>query len=145
MRWTIMAFWFLAWVVLAGTPVAAQEKENFAKEVEGKWRRTERTPRGLVTLVKEHAAGKTTLSTFDDQGRPLYAHASTYSVERAGKLRVFTVTHRMTTAGPNAGEIAKEPIAFVYRVAGDRFIEAYGLLEADSSPPMVIVWERVRD
>ncbi len=131
-------------LTLAAVGATGDEQAKAVSDVQGRWVRKQATPMGEVTLVKEHKNATTTLTATDAAGNVLYAHVSDFSVEDAGKVRIFTFFNRLITAGPGKGHVAKEPVSFVYRVSNDRFIEAYGLLADDPSPPRMIVWERMQ-
>lgn len=140
---------FLAFLLAfnpAVSPIArGDERADHAKAVQGKWMRRQATANGRVTIVKEHQAQKTIVNAYDDQGKLVYAHTSDYTIEQSGKVRIFTFSNRTITAGPNAGQIIKDPASFVYRVAENRFIEVHGVLDGDTNAPLMIIWERVKD
>ncbi len=131
-------------LMIAATRAAGDEQAEGISDVEDRWVRKQATPNGEVTLIKEHKNATTTLTATDAAGNVLYAHVSDFTVEDAGKVHIFTFFNRLITAGPGKGQMAKEPVSFVYRVSNDRFIEVYGLLANDPSPPRMIVWERWR-
>lgn len=127
---------------LASAPAAADDLSKLSQEVQGRWVRTQNTPQGVVTLIKEHEGVTTRLTAMDAAKTVLYAHTSEFTVEQSGKVRIWTFFNRQITAGPGAGQTVKEPTSFVYRVHNDRFVEVYGVLPDDPSPPRMIVWER---
>jgi hypothetical protein len=146
-RMTVLSTASVLVVIAAG---AADKDANDAErakavaEVQGQWVRRQSTPQGVVTLMKEHKGNTTTMRATDAAGKELYAHGSEFTVEQSGKVRVFTFFNRTIMAGPDKGQIAKEPVSFVYRVHNDQFIEVHGVLEDDMNPPRMLVWERMK-
>lgn len=140
----------LAWAGLAFLDGAAArgddaEQARAVAEVQGRWTRQQATPEGPVTFVKEHKGNSTTLTAFNAAGKPLYGHASDFTIE-LGQVRVFNFFNRLITAGAGAGQVAREPPqSFIYRIHENRFLEVHGMLKDDPLPPRVIVWERVQD
>jgi hypothetical protein len=131
-----------------GNPVIKPAVEGIAADLEalqGTWFREFTNPAGVKMRVEKKVEGEANLVThFDAQGNVVHAHASDFELERHGPLRVFTVKGSVATAGPNMGMRQGGRRSFVYRIEGDRMIEAWGLLDADRGPPNVFVWERVR-
>lgn len=109
----------------------------------GKWTVTENSKSGLITLVKEHANGTTTLTAFDATKRVLYAKTSQYHTEIHGKVKVFVFSNSKYTAGPDAGKTDKRTKSYVYRVDGKKFYEVRGMVDGIEETPGMIVWERV--
>ena len=107
--------------------------------------RTQATPNGLIRLVKEHKGHKTVVTASDDKESVIYSHESEFKVEQSGRVRIFTFSNRVITAGPNTGAKIAAPLSFVYRIGDDRFIEAHGVLENESTAPTMIIWERIKD
>lgn len=140
----IALFGALAIVAGTGTLYAVEDAGDSLKALQGKWTRRQPTADGPVTFVKEHVGKSTLLTAYDEKGNVLYAHKSEFSTEQTGKVQIFTFFHRAITAGPNAGQVIKEPVSFVYRIANDKFIEVYGLLDGDTGEPNMIVWERMK-
>ena len=138
-------------VVAVKDPVNEDVAEKPANEVEqselkavaGRWTRTVPTANGPVTIVKEHVGKKTVLVATDAAGKVLYGHKSDFTVERQGKVRVLTFSNVTVTAGPNAGAVDKAPQSFLYRVTEKQFVEVWGVLEGDATPPRLVVWDRV--
>ena len=121
------------------------EPNDLYQVVQGKWVRHQATPNGRVKIVKEHKAQLTIVTAYDEQGNVIHSHESEFKIEQSGKVRVFTFFNRTITAGPNAGQKTKERVSFVFRVAENRFIEVYGVLDGDTNTPNMIIWERLGD
>ena len=137
-------------VALAGSPqrVLAEEPAKLdaaMMAVQGKWTRIQQTQNGPVRLLKEHRGNKTSLVAYDPMGKVLYAHDSEFRLETMGRVQVLTFFNRKVTAGPDIGQEETGESSFVYRVQKDEFVEAWGLLENDPSPPRMILWKRPVD
>lgn len=133
---------FLCLVVLAGA-AWADDKDAEAAKVQGRWRRTVKTDRGTFEYVKEHRGNVSTLTIRDADGKILAAKKSTFRLEAAGKVRIFTFFDNVFTAGPHKGQTDAAAHSYVYRVTGDKFFEVNGLLADDIVEPSAIVWERI--
>lgn len=137
---------YVAGALIAGALHCLPAVADALREVQGRWMRQERTAAGqLVNIVKEHRGASTVLTAYDEQGTLLYAHESQFKLQAEGRLRVLMFYNRRITAGPNTGSFIKEPGSYIYRIDGGRFIEVQGMLEGDTSPPRIIVWERLED
>lgn len=123
--------------------IGADEPNAAMKAVQGKWVRYQQTSDGRVTIIKEHKGNTTVLTVYGDAKNVIYSHKSEFKIERSGKIHVLTFFNRKITAGPNAGHTIEKPVSFVFRVADNRFVEVYGVLEDDTSAPNLIVWERM--
>lgn len=127
----------------ADSPVERPKPNDPA--VIGKWTRQQPSPMGRVRFVKEHTETKTIVTAFDEKGVAIYAHESEFRTEVSGQVRLLTFSNRTITAGPGAGQTSKEPSSFIYRVAGNQFIEVHGALQDDKDPPLMFVWERLEE
>ena len=114
-------------------------------EVQGKWVRTVTTPSGTFRILKEHTGNKTTVTIMDADGRVVEAKKSEFRLENSGKVRIFTFFNNVITAGPQKGRTDNEPHSYIYRVAGDTFVEVNGLLIGDDAAPVAFTWERVKE
>jgi hypothetical protein len=133
--------------IVLSTALSAQEDDTAAdlKRIEGQFERTFTNPAGTVfRTVKDVANGKSIVTTFDDVGNVIESHESEYKIQRHGPLRVFTYFNYVVTAGPDKGRRRFESNSYVYRIDGDKIIEAWGLLENDPNPPRLFTWTRKR-
>ena len=113
--------------------VVAQEKDRRGNQealkkdladVQGVWERTVADGAGqMYRVVKEHRDNKTTQRVLNDKGEVVTAHASEFTLQRNGGVRVFTYFNRKITDGPNKGQETKGEQSYVYRVEGDTFWE----------------------
>jgi len=143
-RFALLAAVVASAAASAGTGFAEEQPafDDAAKAIQGKWTRVQQTADGPVRLLKEHRGNKTSLAAYDAKGNVLYAHESEFKLEMTGRIRVLTFFNRKVTAGPDKGQESQEESSFVYRVHNGEFIEAWGLLENDPSPPRMILWKR---
>lgn len=116
-------------VLLAGAPtlLAADDPATDKASVEGRWIRQQQTPVGMVTVVKEHRDGTTTLTAYDSDRKVRYAKTSRHTLDTVGGIQLLTFFDNRFTAGPNAGRVDKTRVTFIYRMEKDRLIEARGL------------------
>ena len=134
---------FLCLLALAGAVRAEEEAEAEAAKVQGRWRRTVKTDRGVFEYVKEHRGDVSTLTMRDPAGNIVAAKRSKFRLESAGKVRIFTFFDNVATAGPDKGKTDAAAHSYVYRVTRDKFFEVNGLLADDVVEPSAIVWERL--
>jgi hypothetical protein len=131
-------FVFISFACL-GLALAADDP---LQAVQGTWIRQQRTPEGLVKVVKVHEGTTTTLTGYDPHGKAFYQHVSEFSVDTTGKVNTLTFFNRKIVKGQGAGSLNKEPSSYIYRIENDRFYEAQGLLAGDEQSVRVIVWQR---
>lgn len=141
-RITILVLLAFALAVFPSAASPGDELSDHYQAVQGRWIRHQDTANGRITIIKEHKAQHSTVTAYDDKRNVIHAHESEFKIEQSGKVRIFTFFNRTITAGPNAGQKSKEPVSFVYRVAENRFIEVYGVLDGDTNVPNMIIWER---
>lgn len=129
----------LCWGLLAGIGQADEKPVG----IEGKWERRGKDASGKPFLiVKNHAAGATTLTAYDGEGKVVHQHKSEYRLKETGDIRVSTYFNMEVTAGPNKGTKAAGPFSYAYRIEGDTFYEFTGVLVSDKGPPAIVVWKR---
>ena len=110
--------------------------------MQGVWFREFANPAGVRMRVEKKVEGEADVVTeFDAQGNIVHAHTSTFELAQHGPLRTYVIRNTLVTAGPNTGA-RRGGRAFVYRLEGNRMIEAWGLLETDRGGPIVLVWQK---
>ena len=115
-------------------------------DVEGRWERQAKDEKGKPNrIVKQHRAGETTLSVYDEEGKLVHQHQSKYKLSESGEVQIFTYFGMKATAGPAKGQERTGARAYVYRIHGDSFFEFRGALRDDTAPPGTTVWQRVKD
>jgi hypothetical protein len=117
------------------------------KAVEGTWERTIKDAAGnMLRGVKAERAGKSTVTYFDSNGLAIYQHTSEYELKRQGSARIFRYRNKTITKGEQQGLVQKEPREYLYRIAGDEFVEIHGMLVGQERERVqVLVWKRVKE
>jgi hypothetical protein len=128
-----------------GKPIDGAPDEAELAKVQGKWVRSVKTANGPVQIIKEHKGQKTTLQFMDANGNVVASKISEFRLEKTGRVRVFTFFNNVVTSGPQKGQVDKEKKSYIYRIEGDSFIEANGLLLDDEGPALVYQWKRVKE
>jgi hypothetical protein len=80
-------------------------------------------------------------------GDILKAHAADFALEKAGRVRLFTLRNYEVTAGLLKGQ--KWPvgraISSLYAVEANTFVDIEGALDGVSGLPRFTVWKRVKE
>jgi hypothetical protein len=137
----------------SSAPAAAtqtDEERGFRKappahleQVQGLWTRTQKTSFfSSQRITKEIKGDVETLTTYDSDGNVLSAHTVKIKLALAGPIRVFAFSDLKYTEGPNKGEKANGTQAYIYKVAGNTFIEVWGILGDADSPIRALRWKR---
>jgi len=136
----------LAVIVTTASPLLADDDTAAEmKRLQGRFERTFTNAAGTVfRTVKEMGDGEETVVTYDDAGNVVESHQSQFKVEKRGPVRVFSFFNALVTAGPNKGHTQLDTNSYIYRLEGDTFIEAWGLLENDPNAPRMLGWRRVK-
>ena len=124
--------------------------EQDLKALQGRWERAlagDDDARGAAKAVKEIAGNRETVSYLNDAGEAVYATTAEFALETAGRVKLYTYSNLKVTKGKEeGGEAPKGAVSYIYRVGGDVYHEAHGLL-VDSpagSKPTVVTWKRVK-
>ena len=133
--------------VLLGRQLSADEDSAAElKRIEGCFERKFQNAAGTTFRVLREVAGdQSRVTTWDDVGNVVESHTSTIKVEKRGSVRVLSFFNLTVTAGPHKGHVDFATNSYIYRLEGDTFTEAWGLLEGDSSPPRMFQWQRCKD
>jgi len=117
--------------------------EDLAK-LQGRWELTRRVGNRTLRSVKVIEGNKTRLTRFDENGASYWAHTSTFKIEIADNVRIFTFFNLEVTAGPSKGRKSKERSSYIYKIVHDNFVEARGLLVGqEEEEPRIVIWKRV--
>jgi hypothetical protein len=129
--------------LLLATSALGDEEE--LKRHQGRFERNFTNAAGAAfRSVREVVGNQSTVKTFDDMGNLLDAHVSTIKAEKQGQVHVLSFFNLLITAGPNKGHTDPATRSYIYRIDGDNFAEAWGLLEGDSSPPRILIWRKMK-
>jgi len=125
------------------TAVTAQDNaEGNLQALQGRWIRAVKTKNIEYKIVKVHTGYKTTVTVLGPDGKIVTAKESEFRLESTDRVKVFTFFNNRILVGPNKGQIDKKEKSYIYRIEGDRFIEAQGLLTDDRGKPFMIIWHR---
>jgi uncharacterized protein (TIGR03067 family) len=141
---------FLVGLTLAAvaTGAAADDKSASREDldrVQGTWERE--APQGsdlpYHRATKEVHGNKETVTFYAADGKILRRHQVDFKLSRAGDVGVFTYSNMEVTDGEQKGTKSPESHSYVYRVSGDEFREATGLLPAEGDEePSITIWKK---
>ena len=115
-------------------------KEELAK-LQGEWELVLRTGNRTIRSVKKVEGDKTTVTRFDGNGAVISTHASEFTLEITGRVKIFTYFNVDRTTGRRKG-----PVSYIYTVDEDTWVEARGLLKDQPNERLrLFVWKRVRN
>lgn len=113
--------------------------------LQGTWELQRKSGNQTLRSVKVIEGNGTTLQRFDGNGRLYWAHTSEFKLDVADRVRTFTFFNLEVTAGPSKGRKSNQESTFIYKVTGDKLVEARGLLADDGDEePQLSVWTRVK-
>ena len=122
--------------------------EQDLKALQGRWERPmsgdDDAQHGAARVEKEVKGNRETVTYYDDAGKVVFATTADFKLEASGRVRLYTFSNLKVTQGQDKGGASDRPLSYIYRVEGDLYHEAHGLL-TDSpagSTPSVVRWER---
>ncbi|MHB0961399.1 MAG: hypothetical protein ACYC6N_28365 [Pirellulaceae bacterium] len=113
------------------------------EQIQGTWLRTERS--GLFSsrkITKVIQGDQETVTYYDSKGDVERAHKVTVSLRRAGPVRIFAFSDQTITTGPDEGKKTGYRAEYVYKIAGDTFVEIWGVLGPGDEELDVKRWKR---
>ncbi|HEY2411615.1 MAG TPA: hypothetical protein VGI40_05210 [Pirellulaceae bacterium] len=136
MRTIQTALTLLACLLVLSQPSAADDNADELKRLEGRYERTFANTAGTqFKVIKEVVGDQSVVTTYDDVNNVIESHTSTIKVEKRGPVRVHSFFNLLVTAGPAKGEQQFETSSYIYRADDESFVEVWGMLEGDPSPP----------
>jgi hypothetical protein len=114
------------------------------RNLQGRWELVLKFQGRTIRSVQSIEGNKSTVTRYDEKGAVLEAHSADFTLSISGRTRIFTYFNYEVTAGPNKGRRGPQR-AFVYRVDGDSFFEARGLLVDQGEPVALSRWKRVKE
>ena len=78
---------------------------------------------------------------YDDAGKIVEAHSSTFRVQKQGPVRTLSFSNLLVTEGPAKGHHEPAERSYIYRYDGEVFVEVWGILDGDDSPPLLAALE----
>jgi hypothetical protein len=119
-------------------------KEDLAL-VQGAWERMLQDGQGnTYRVTKEIKGDKETITYFGQDDKAVHAHTVDFKLERWGKVKIFTYSNMVITAGPHMGEKHPGPFSYVYKVDKDTFFEVIGAMLDDPRPVESFAWKRIK-
>jgi hypothetical protein len=154
--------WGLAAVgVLASAPVGWCQDRKDADAIkqdvaalQGRWERvmtTETSALGKAKrAVKVFKGDQETVTWYDDKGGVLRSHRVTFKLSEMGNVRIYSFSDMqvLDADGREQGPLIKASNSTIYRVDGDRLVEAGGFIQGDAfrrSTPYFAEWKRVAE
>jgi hypothetical protein len=124
------------------------------KLLQGRWERqmagslSASETHNAAKAIKEIAGDKEKVTYQDKTGAVVYETVADFKLETSGRVKLYTFSNLKVAQGKSeeSDHPQKDAISYIYRVEGDQYWEAHGLL-TDSpagSKPTVIVWKRVK-
>ncbi len=98
--------------------------------------------------VKEISGNRETVTYLNDAGEPVYATTADFKLRTEGPVTIYTYSNLKVTQGKGAGtEPPKGNVSYIYRVEGDQYYEAHGLLTISpaGAKPRIVEWRRVKE
>jgi hypothetical protein len=143
----------MAWGLAAGVAPArgaddAADKAPSADDlaqVQGLWERraVPASEQGVVRATKDIRGSREVITYYGEGDKVLRRHLVDVKLSRAGDAHVFTWSNMEVTEGEGKGEKSTESGSYLYRVKGEQFREASGLLPGDGDEePRMLVWTR---
>lgn len=116
------------------------------QRMQGRWTREFTNPQRAVFRVEKVIDGnRETVTTFDTNGNTIESHTDNFQLKLDGRVRVFTYSNYVVTAGPNLGAQFPGPSSYLYKLDGDTLHEVWGLLEGDRAAPIAFAWKRIKN
>lgn len=137
--------------LIAATDTAPTPQQDL-KALQGRWERTLAGDeldghKGAAKAIKEIAGNKESVSYLNDAGEAVYASTADFKLETAGRVKLYTFSNFKVTKGKSqGGDPPKGAVSYIYRVEGDLYHEAHGLLidSPAGSKPIVVTWKRIK-
>jgi hypothetical protein len=146
-------------VALMLTPVARSEEkatggaghDDEVKSLQGRWQRKlapkDVDAHGGSRAVKAISGNRETVTYFDESGRAVYATTADFNLEESGPVKIYTYSNFKITQAKDGGTQAPAGnVSYIYKLEGDQYYEAHGLLTTSpaGSKPRVVEWRRLK-
>jgi hypothetical protein len=139
-----------AFFSLAAEKDAPPSAKDDHKALQGKWERKltsgDADAHGGSRAVKEISGARERVTYYNDAGEPVHVTTADFSLEDRGLVRTYTYTDFKVEKGKPEQDAPKGPVSYIYRVDGDLYHEAHGLLTTSpqGSKPVVVTWKRTK-
>jgi len=114
------------------------------RNLQGRWELVLKSRGRSVRSIQSIEGNKSTVTRYDEKGAVLEAHTAEFTLSISGRARIFSYFNYVFTAGPDKGRRGPER-AYIYRVDGDWFFEARGLLVDQGEGVRLNRWKRVKE
>jgi hypothetical protein len=114
--------------------------------LQGKWETRDKQifAPAAVRVVKQIEGSKEAVTYFGPKDEVLRVHAVDFTLERSGRVRIFTWAHMEVLDGSGKGEKVGGPSSYIYKVHGNQLIEVGGMLIGqDTWPARFVTWKRI--
>ena len=149
---------FTVMLALMLVPAARSEEKasdgthgDDAKALHGRWQRKlvpkDVDAHGGSRAVKEISGNRETVTYFDESGQAVYATTADFKLAQAGPVKIYTYANLKVTQAKEGGtEPPEGNVSYIYKVEGDQYYEAHGLLTTSpaGSKPRVVEWQRLK-
>jgi hypothetical protein len=135
----------------AADPSSATSSDDDRQALQSRWERklTSGDPdaHGAARAVKEISNARERVTYFDAAGQAVYETTADFTLEHPRPVKLYTYSDFKVVKGEQKGADApKGAVSYIYRVEGDLYYEAHGLLDTSppNSKPVVVTWKRVK-
>ena len=121
-----------------------------ASQLQGRWERSltgDSEVKGAAKAVKEISGDKENVTYLNSGGDAVYATTASFKLENTGRVKLYTFSNFKVTKGSEQGaDRSKGAVSYIYRVEGDTYHEAHGLLNDSpaGSKPSIVTWKRAK-
>jgi hypothetical protein len=136
---------------IAALSVAAVAiSKDDSSQLQGRWERSitgDSNVRGAAKAVKEIVGDKETVTYLNSGGDAVYATTASFKLENTGRVKLYTFSNFKVTKGAEQGaDKPKSAVSYIYRIEGDAYHEAHGLLtdSPSGSKPGIVTWKRAK-
>ena len=141
-----------ALALFSGAPAFAAHENDDLKALQGRWERDLvgselDAHKGAAKAVKEIKGNQEAVTYVNDAGEAVYATTAEFKLEHSGRVTLYTYWNLQVTKGKQeGGGPPTVPVSYIYRVDGDLYHEAHGLLidSPKGAKPVVITWKRAK-
>jgi hypothetical protein len=129
----------------------ASSNQNDTQALQGRWERKlpakDVNAHGGARAVKEISGSRETVSYFNEAGQTVYATTADFTLQQAGPVKLYTYSNfKVTQSKETSSETPPEKVSYIYRVEGDVYYEAHGLLTTSpaGAKPRIVAWKRMK-
>jgi hypothetical protein len=137
--------------LIAYAPDADAIKKD-SEALQGSWERVMTTETNVLgkakRAVKRFKDNQETVTWYGEKGEVIRSHRVTFKLSEVGIVRVYTFSEMqlLDADGKDKGPVIKTSNSTIYRLDGDKLIEAGGFIQGDAfrrSAPYFAEWKKV--